>query len=108
MSSLGPEGLIGGADRVCRYAPVAHDTGVCVEGLELRFRAWKPAIDGAAVAVVVGLVGGMASVTEDDHRGDFESPGQLMQRDVAGGRTHSCYPDWCLWIVQAYLAGCSR
>ena len=83
--------------------------------LEYASRAWScdsgrgnQPFDGAAVAVVVGLVGGMASVTEDDHRGDFESPGQLMQRDVAGGRTHSCYPDWCLWIVQAYLAGCSR
>jgi hypothetical protein len=53
-------------------APVAHNVGVGFEGGELGLWAREEAVIRGAVAEVVGLVGGVASVAENDHGGDWK------------------------------------
>ncbi len=60
-------GLICAADRVGLNAPVTRNVGPRIQGSKLRCRSWKPAIEVGTVAIVVRLVGGVASIPKDDH-----------------------------------------
>jgi hypothetical protein len=58
------------ADRVGVDAPVAHSVGVWLQVRHLLLAAWEVAIDAGTASPVVGLVCDVASVAEDDDRGD--------------------------------------
>lgn len=64
---VGVQWLMCSADWVRGHAPVAHDFGVRLEVGELSGGSWEPAVNGGAIAKIVGLVGCVADVTEYDH-----------------------------------------
>lgn len=59
--------LVGGADRVVGATVCVQNVGPVFECLELAVGSGEDAVDAGAAAYVVGLVGCMAGVAEDNY-----------------------------------------